>query len=49
MIVQLCQGVPDGLRIPTEWALCLVEPVFKENTDILSCSCQRTVRFLESG
>ena len=35
--VELCQGVLDGRRMPDDWALSVVVPIFKEQGDTMNC------------
>ena len=36
-VVELCQSVLDGRRMPDEWALSVVVPIFKGKGDATSC------------
>ena len=45
-MVELCQGVMDG-RMPDEWALSVVVPIFKGNGDAMGCKAYRGVKLLE--
>ena len=35
--------------MPVEWALSIVDTIFKGNGDIRNCSCHRAVKLLEHG
>ena len=37
VMVELCQSVLDGRRMPDEWALSVVVPIFKGKGDATSC------------
>ena len=47
VMVELCQGVLDGRRVPHEWALSIVVPIFKGKGDAMSCMAYRGVKLLE--
>ena len=46
---EICQRVPDWLGMPVGWALSIVVPIFKENSDIGNCICYGVRRILEHG
>ena len=43
------KSVLDGFRMPVEWTLCIVVPIFKGSGGIRNSSCYRAVKFLEHG
>ena len=45
-MVELCQGVLDG-RVPDDWALSVVVPIFKGKGDAMNCIAYRGVKLLE--
>ena len=47
VMVELCQGVLDGRRMPDEWALSVVVPIFKGKGDAMSCGAYRGVKLLD--
>ena len=47
--VEICQKVLDGSKMPVEWDLRIVVPIFKGKGDIRNCSCNRAVKLLELG
>ena len=47
MMVDLCLRLLDGLKVPAEWAISRVVPIFKGNDDIMNCSCYRAIKFLK--
>ena len=49
VMAEICQKVLDGFRMPVEWVLSVVVPIFKGKGDIRNCSCHRTVKLLEHG
>ena len=46
-MVELCQGVLDGRRMPDDWSLSVVVPVFKGKGDAMNCMTYRRVKLLE--
>ena len=48
VIVELCR-VFDVFRMPAEWALSLVVPIFNGKADIMNCCCYRARKLLEHG
>ena len=49
MMLQLCQQVLDGNRIPNEWKTSVVVPIFKGKGDVMNCGSYRGVKLLEHG
>ena len=47
VMVELCQGVLDGRRMPDDWALSVVVPIFKRKGDAISCMAYRGVKVLK--
>ena len=47
VMLQLCQRVLDGKRIPDEWKTSVVVPNFKEKEDVMSCGSYGGVKLLE--
>ena len=46
-LVELCQGVLDGRRMPDEWVLSVVLPIFKGKGVAMSCRAYRRVKLLK--
>ena len=49
VMAELCQRDHDGLGMPTEWAISIVDSIFKGKGDIRNCSCYRTMKLLDHG
>ena len=47
LMVELCQSMLDGRRIPDEWALSVVVPIFKGKGDAMNCGAYRGVKLLQ--
>ena len=48
-MLQLCQRVLDGKRIPNERKTSVVVPIFKGKGDEMNCGSYREVKLLEHG
>ena len=46
-MLQLCQRVLDGKRIPDEWKTSVVMPIFKGKGDVMNCGSYREVKLPE--
>ena len=49
VMIELCQRVLDGRRMPEEWKTSVVIPIFKGKGDVMSCGAYRGVKLLEHG
>ena len=49
VMLQLCQRVLDGKRIPNEWKISVVEPILKGKGDVMNCGLYRGLKLLEHG
>ena len=47
VMAEIFQRVKDGFRMPVEWALSTVVPIFKGKGDIKNCSCYRAMKHVE--
>ena len=47
VMVELCQGMLDGRRMPDEWVLSVVVPICKGKGDEMSCGAYRGVKLLD--
>ena len=48
VMAKICKIV-DGFKMPVEWVLCTVVPIFKGKCDIRNCSCNRAGKLLDHG
>ena len=46
-MMELCQSVLDGRRMPNDWAPSVVIPIFKWKGDAMNCMAYRGVKLLE--
>jgi len=49
VLMELCQSVLDGKRIPDEWRTSVVVPIFKKKGDVMNCGAYRRLKLLEQG
>ena len=49
VMAKICQGVQDGSGMPVEWALSMVDAIFKVKGDIRNCSCYGSMKLHEHG
>ena len=46
-MIELCQRVLDGRRMPDEWKTSVIVPIFKGKGDVMSCGSYTGVKLLE--
>ena len=47
VMIELCQRVLVGRRIPDQWKTSVIVPIFKRKGDMISCGSHRGVKLLE--
>ena len=47
VMMEQCQRVLDGRRMPDEWKTSVIVPIFKGKGDVISCGLYRGVKLLE--
>ena len=47
VMIELCQCVLDGRRMPDEWKTSVIVPIFKGKGDVMSCGSYTGVKLLE--
>ena len=47
VMMELCQHVLDGRGMSDEWKTSVIEPIFTEKGDVMSCGSYRGVKLLE--
>ena len=48
-MMELCQHILDGRRMPDEWKTSVIVLIFKGKGDVMSCRSYREVKLLEHG
>ena len=49
VMMELCQHILDGRRMPDEWKTSVIVLIFKGKGDVMSCRSYREVKLLEHG
>ena len=47
VMMGLCQRVLDGRGMPDQWKTCVIVPIFKKKSDVMSCGLHGGVKLLE--
>ena len=49
VMMKVCQRVLDGKKVPKDWKISVMVPIYNGKGDVMNCSTYRGVKLLEYG